>query len=363
MSINIGMSAVRMGTKMITQEQLNEVVKEHELWLKDHKQGKRAELHDYRFGSLLEKIDLDLSGVNLSEADLSGSSFYKAKLIGVNLSGANLKGTSFMDVDLTDAVLDDIDMPNGSISHSNLTRVNAKRANFINCHMWDNCYENAVLSASRFIAAALCDGNFRGANLSSCDFRWADLDYVHFENAILSNADLRWTKNSYWARFEGANMEGIEIEGSPIDDEAVEGVKNLFIPMVCPEEGSFIAWKKCRDGKIAKILVPENALRTGGCRYTCRASEVLILDIFDGESTCEEAISIRDENIIYHKGELVKDEEEFDNSLLHNGTGIHFFITRAEAERAEFVVEDDEPNEEDEDFDDNIGDENKDNGD
>ena len=29
MSINIGMSAVRMGTKMITQEQLNEVVKEH----------------------------------------------------------------------------------------------------------------------------------------------------------------------------------------------------------------------------------------------------------------------------------------------------------------------------------------------
>lgn len=42
-NISIAMSAVRTGTKMITQEQLNEAIKEHELWLKDHKQGKRAD--------------------------------------------------------------------------------------------------------------------------------------------------------------------------------------------------------------------------------------------------------------------------------------------------------------------------------
>lgn len=355
MSINIGFSAIPMGTKTISKEQLDEVIKAHGLWLKDHSQGKRADLNGYRFGDILEKDELNLSGVNLSEADLSGSSFHKVRLVGADLSGAKLEGANLMSVDLTDAILDDIDLHNGSLAHSDLTRVHAKRANFINCHMWDNSYENAVLSASRFIAAELCDGDFRGADLTSCDFRWTDLDYVHFENANLSNVDLRWTKNSYWASFEGANMEGIELEGSPIDDEAVEGAKNLFIPMVCPEEGSFIAWKKCRDGKIVKLQITENALRTGGARYSCRASEVLILDIFDGENNCDEAISIDDETMIYRKGELVKDKEEFDPSLLHSGAGIYFFITRAEAERAEYKIEDEESDDESEE-DENDGD-------
>ena len=73
----------------------------------------------------------------------------------------------------------------------------------------------------------------------------------------------------------------------------------------------------------------------------------MIIDIFDGENSCEEAISIIDENIVYHKGELVKDEE-FDGSLFHEGKGIHFFITRAEAEKTvfDFFIREDEPDEE-----------------
>ena len=349
MSINIGMSAVKMGTKLISKEQLDEVIKAHGLWLKDHSQGKRAELNGYNIGDLLIKTKLDLSGVDLSEADLSESSFCKVKLVGANFTGAKLEGTSFMCVDLTDAILDNVNMNNGSINHSDLTRVQAKRADFINCCMWDCCFKEAKLNASRFIAAQLCDGTFRGADLSSCDLRWTDIDYAHFEHANLTGADLRWTKNSYWARFEGANMDDIDIRGCAIDDKAVEGAKNLFIPMVCPEEGSFISWMKCRDEKIVKIQVPENALRTGGSRYSCRASEVLVLDIFEGDTSCDEAVSIDDENLVFRKGELVKDNEEFDPSLLHNGEGIHFFITRAEAERAEFEIDEETDDESEED--------------
>ena len=211
MELNIGMSAIPMGSKTISAEELAKVLKDHELWLKDHSQGKRAELFGYRFGDLLSKDKLNLSEINLSEADLSGSSFSKVRLIGAKFSGAKLEGANFMNVDLTDAVLDDIDIHNGSISHSDLTRVHAERGNYINCHMWDNCYENSVFSASRFIAAQLCDGDFRGADLSCCDFRWTNIDYVCFDNANLSNVDMRWTKNSYWASFQEANMEDIEL--------------------------------------------------------------------------------------------------------------------------------------------------------
>ena len=59
MSINIGMSAVRMGKKTITKEQLDEVIKQHDLWLKDHSQGKRTELIGYSFGNRVDDVVRD----------------------------------------------------------------------------------------------------------------------------------------------------------------------------------------------------------------------------------------------------------------------------------------------------------------
>ena len=341
MSINIGMAAVPMGIKNITKEQLDEVIKQHGLWLKDHTQGKRAELNGYSFGNHITDVKYDLSGVDLSEADLSGSSFVKAKLVGIKLAGAKLEGSVFMEVDLTDAVLDDVNLQGGTLSHSNLTRVHAVRANFNDCCLWDNCWKEAVLAQSQMVHAQLCDGHFEGANLCSCNMLVADIDYAHFENADLSYANMRWTANSYWAYFQGADMNHVIFDGSPINDDAVEGAKNLHIPMLCPDEGSFIGWKKCRDNRIMKIQITEGASRTGGYANDIRASEILVLEIYDGDKTCSEAVCLSDEKMIYHKGDVVRDTEEFDPSLLHDGEGIHLFLSRAEAERFEYKSNDD----------------------
>ena len=40
MSIDIGMAAIQHGTKQLTKEQIDEVIKAHGLWLKDHSQGR-----------------------------------------------------------------------------------------------------------------------------------------------------------------------------------------------------------------------------------------------------------------------------------------------------------------------------------
>ena len=42
----------------------------------------------------------------------------------------------------------------------------------------------------------------------------------------------------------------IMLLGVNFDFERLNGVKGLRIPLYCPEEGAFIAWKKCREGKI-----------------------------------------------------------------------------------------------------------------
>lgn len=63
---------------------------------------------------------------------------------------------------------------------------------------------------------------------------------------------------------------------------------------------------KCHDDKLVKIMVPENALRTGGYSYTCRASEVLILEIYDGENIYDETIGLLGDEKTYRNYNSVK---------------------------------------------------------
>ena len=318
MSISIGMAMNFMAQKSLANEEFDEIIKQHALWLEDDKKGKRADLSGYNLS------EFDLAEINLSKAILEGSAFWKAKMTKINLSGALMRNCNILDSDLTEAVLDDIDCRGSHITHSNLTKVHATRAIFSNCVMWDNNYTEAVMTASDFTSAEVCDGKFTSANMSYCNFWMANLDYAHFDKANMKGAILAWTKDSYWATFKEADMQWVVFDGAPIADEAVVGAKNLFIPICCPAEGSFIAWTKSTDNKIVKLLIPEHAQRTGGTYDTCRASEVEILEIIDGDTAIIEGGT-------YHAGDIVK-FDKYDGSLYYSGEGIYFRLSRADAE-------------------------------
>ena len=83
----------------------------------------------------------------------------------------------------------------------------------------------------------------------------------------------------------------------------------------------------------------------GASPYICRASEAVVLDIRDREGEpCDEAFSCADEDFPYRKGETVYPKEAFDNHLLDDGSGIHFFLTRTEAELYEFPDDEEDDN-------------------
>lgn len=65
---------------------LKEVLRLHELWINDDKDGRRADLSD-----------ADLSGANLRGADLTGADLSGADLGRANLRGADLSGATFDD--------------------------------------------------------------------------------------------------------------------------------------------------------------------------------------------------------------------------------------------------------------------------
>ena len=103
----------------MTQEKLNEVLKEHAKWLRTRfsakQEGREANLRwanlrgadlswaDLRWANLrgANLSGADLSGANLSGADLSGANLRWANLSGADLSGANLRWANLRWADLS----------------------------------------------------------------------------------------------------------------------------------------------------------------------------------------------------------------------------------------------------------------------
>ena len=108
---------------------------------------------------------------------------------------------------------------------------------------------------------------------------------------------------------------------------------DAFIPMVCPREGAFIGYKKCRGGRIVQLEVPEDAKRSSAYERKCRCSRAKVLNIWtpDGEEA-REAVSIQKYSFVYHKGETVEVSDFDDDRFNECSSGIHLFMTSEEAE-------------------------------
>ena len=103
--------------KKITEEELKEILKQHQLWLNSNEtEGKRADLRcaDLRCADLrcanLTRANLsgaDLTGAYLTGADLRRAYLYRADLTGANLTGADLINSELEWAILTDTILDE----------------------------------------------------------------------------------------------------------------------------------------------------------------------------------------------------------------------------------------------------------------
>jgi len=104
---------------------------------------------------------------------------------------------------------------------------------------------------------------------------------------------------------------------------------DLHVPISCPKEGEFTAFKKCAGGIIVKLLIPADAKRSSATGRKCRASKAIVLDT----GGAEVAYSQRDNDFEYRVGATVEPKEPFcDDRFDECASGIHFFITRREAE-------------------------------
>ena len=116
-----------------------------------------------------------------------------------------------------------------------------------------------------------------------------------------------------------ADLSGADLSGAKNISELACAVLSIV-----PDSGSFTGWKKLRGGQIAKLLIPENAKRSNGTERKCRAEFVVVLE--------GEGVSAYDPTVHYSPGATVKCDKWNADRWVTCGGGIHFFMTRAEAE-------------------------------
>ena len=131
-----------------------------------------------------------------------------------------------------------------------------------------------------------------------------------------------------------ADLRDADLRGADLRDANLRGATNVpFIPMACPEVGSYIAYKKA-SGVIVVLRILEDALRSSATGRKCRASkaEVLKIENLDGSpSDVDEVASSYDQNFIYRPGEVVSVDDFDTNRWKECASGIHHFINRQEA--------------------------------
>ena len=153
------------------------------------------------------KINPDLSGADLIEANLSGADLTEANLNRANLYEAflyeaNLYEASLIKADLSRSNLREADLSRSNLREADLSRSNLKEAKLI----------EAKLIEADLIEADLSGANLSGADLGSADLRGADLSRADLSQANLVNTDL------INADLYGTNLSGADLSGAYLFD-------------------------------------------------------------------------------------------------------------------------------------------------
>lgn len=267
--------------KKISQEELNNLLDNHELWLKNPSNDKnRLILRNY-----------NLSFLEIKNRDLSDALFYKCNMYNMKIQNCDLSSTRLFNNKMNCIMFYICNLNKTKIDSNNLLR-----GAFVNCILTNVQLVNTVLSE---------------VGIKDCT-----LTNVQLVNTNLAKAKIRNCKL----------------------DNIVANPFTSFYNLQCPEEGSFIGFKKAYINTtpvIVKLQITEDSLRSSSTSRKCRCSKAKVLSIsyLDGIECPEDTIALsqHDNNFIYKIGEILEIKDFEKDRWKECAAGIHFFITREEA--------------------------------
>ena len=146
------------------------------------------------------------------------------------------------------------------------------------------------------------------------------------EAAVKSRADLSG------ADLSGADLFRADLTRADLTGANLKDVKNADLVLartsLLPSDGPFVGWKKCRDGVIVKLAIPSKARRSNASGRKCRAEYVKVLEVFGAEK----GVSLYTDAVVYEANKIVRCDKWEEDRWVECGGGIHFYISRIEAE-------------------------------
>jgi hypothetical protein len=180
----------------------------------------------------------------------------------------------------------------------------------------DNGGKRAVLRRADLWGADLWGADLRDADLQRADLRDADLRCADLRDADLRRADL-----------QHADLRDSDLRGADLRDSDLRGADLLHYQI--PQHGELRVYKKV-GGKIVHLLIPSWAKRTASLvGRKCRASAAKVLAIQDDKPVMTDA---HGPSTTYTIGEYVYPDSYDPDPRVECSHGIHFFLTREEAE-------------------------------
>jgi uncharacterized protein YjbI with pentapeptide repeats len=188
---------------------------------------------------------LDMKGMILAEANLSGCNFIECDLTGVDLRGANVCGSTFITCKLDKAQMQAV-LGKGAVfvKDCSLAGADLSQANFANCN-----FGASKMPGVRLIKAVLDGANLSDAVISQADARLASakgalcrkmvakdaqMAGINFQDAVLQNADLR-SIDLRSSNLFGADLSRVKLNGSVQLDKALLTRARTW-PRLTPEQ-------------------------------------------------------------------------------------------------------------------------------
>lgn len=218
--------------------------------------------------------------------------------------------------------------------------------NLKGCNLRDLVLDCADFKGADLEGADLSHSSFRGADFSFAKLKntrlfWADFTYATFMDAILTDVNCLGTQ-FVETDFSYGTLEGVDFSGANLSrasfkhaflKDILHDADTAFFAQACPEEGSFIGYKKASN-KIVKLLILEDAERSSATTRKCRCSKAKVLSITNLDGSKAGVTSVASDytsTFVYEVGKTVEVENFCEDRWRECAPGIHFFLTRAEA--------------------------------
>jgi hypothetical protein len=193
---------------------------------------------------------------------------------------------------------------------------------------------NRFSGAVQFTAEIDCGDDAAPSIKLGLAIKWAVKSGAYLIGAYLIGADLSRADlsgaNLSGAYLIGADLIGADLSRANLSGAYLIGAKNAELPIaqtrILPE-GDLIGWKKCVGNVIVKLRIPADAKRSHAFGRKCRAEFADVLEVFGAEV----GISKHDGKTEYKAGERVTPDAFDENWQEECSSGVHFFITKAEA--------------------------------